>query len=178
MVAKLTEIGMAPTLRPGADCDGRYGHALALIREHGFSVHAAAKESEIDPSNLRRRLNHLNATIPDAEQRHKAAEGRILSRAEEISEASAEKILDALEGDQMTPNEMIKAFSASTNQVAAKRRWSQGISTGDDRTQDALAGALQQLRDGKRIQITDPDPTDSAIDVTPVQASPNTTGEN
>ena len=61
----------------------------------------------------------------------------------------------------------MKTFSAATNQVAAKRRWNQGLGTGDDRTQDALAAALQSLRDGASIQIKPPDPANRAIDITP-----------
>ena len=60
--------------------------------------------------------------------------------------------------------------------MAAKRRWNQGLNAGDARTQDALAGALQSLRDGKRVQITDPDPASEAIDITPSDEAVDTTG--
>jgi hypothetical protein len=72
-----------------------------------------------------------------------------------------------IENDRLKPAELIKAYSAGTNQVAAKRRWNQGLNSGDERTQDALAGALEHLRQGHRVQITAPDPTNEAIDITP-----------
>ena len=112
----------------------------------------------------------MNETIPDAETRHRAAEERILTLAEELSETAGEKLIADVENDRLKPADLVKTFSAATNQVAAKRRWNQGLNIGNDRTQDALAGALERLRQGESIQITSPDPADSAIDVTPSPA--------
>ena len=118
----------------------------------------------------------MNETIPDAESRHRAAEERILTLAEELSETAGEKLIADVENDRLKPADLIKTFSTATNQVAAKRRWNQGLSAGDARTQDALANALQRLRDGASIRIEEPDPTDEAIDITPSDHAGESTG--
>jgi hypothetical protein len=84
----------------------------------------------------------MNEKIPDAEAQHRAAEERILTLAEELSETAGEKLNDDVENDRVKPADLVKTFNAATNQVAGKRRWNQGLSTGDARTQDALANAL------------------------------------
>ncbi len=83
------------------------------------------------------------------------------------STAFGERLIVDIESDRLKPAELIKAYSAGTNQVAARRRWNQGLSTGNARTQDALAAALESLQQGKRVQITEPDPANEAIDITP-----------
>jgi hypothetical protein len=176
VVEGLSATGLAPSLPPNADSDARYAHALSLVRSHARSIHGAAREAGLDPSNFRRRIKRMNETLPDAEQRHRAAEERILTTAEELSEAAGEKLIADVEANRLKPGELVKTFSAATNQVAAKRRWNQGLTSGDMRTQDALANALQRLRDGASIRIEDPDPADSAIDITPSGEAIDTTG--
>ncbi len=176
VVEGLSVTGLAPSRPPNADSDARYAHALSLVRTHARSIHGAAREAGLDPSNFRRRIKRMNETLPDAEQRHRAAEERILTTAEELSEAAGEKLIADVEANRLKPGELVKTFSAATNQVAAKRRWNQGLGTGDDRTQDALAAALQHLRDGHSIQIKPPDPANQAIDITPGDEAGETTG--
>jgi hypothetical protein len=106
----------------------------------------------------------MKDTIPDAEQRHQAAEERILSLAEELSEAASEKLIAEVEADRLKPADLVKTYSAATNQVAAKRRWSQGLTTGSNVTQNALAEALSKMQ----ITVESPDPVIEASDVTPV----------
>ena len=158
----------APSLRPNANSDARYAHAVSLIRVHGYSPYRAAHETGLDPSNLDRNLKRNNEKVPDAESRHRSTEERILCLAENLSETTGEKLIVDIENDRRKPAELIKAYSAGTNQVAAKRRWNQGLSAGDARTQDALASALEKLRDGASIRIEEPDPTDEVIDITAV----------
>ena len=172
----LADAGLAPTLRPNADSDARYAHALSLVRTHNYSVRGAAREAGIDGANFHRKLIRLNEPIPDAETRHRAAEERILTRAEERSEAAGEKLIDDIENNRLKPVDLIKAYSASTAQVAAKRRWSQGQGTVDDGSRDALAGALQALREGANVRIEKPDPANTAIDITPRDGAGETTG--
>jgi len=172
----LSAVGLALTLRPNADSDARYAHAVSLVRVHGYSLYAAAREAGLDPSNFNRRLKRNNEKIPDAETRHKAAEERILSLSENLSETAAEKLLVDIESNRLKPGELVKTFSAATNQVAAKRRWNQGLGSGDDRTQDALADALLKLRAGYSVQIKPPDPANQAIDITPSDEAGETTG--
>ena len=165
----------ADELPANADSDSRYIHGLHLVQIGAKSVRGAAIEVGLDPSNFRRKLIRMKANIPDAEQRHRASEERILTAAEELSEASAAKLIADVEDGCLKPADLIKTFSAATNQVAAKRRWSQGLSTGNDRTQDALANALDQLRKGASIRIEANDCAEAAIDVTPT-SSTNTKG--
>lgn len=121
----LAESGLALAVRPGAETEARYAHALTLIRIHGYSVRGAAAEVGIDQSNLRKRILRQGDPIPDAEGRHAAAEERILTLAEEMSELAAEKLIVAMEEDRLRAPELVKAYSAATNQVAVKRRWNQ-----------------------------------------------------
>jgi hypothetical protein len=172
----LSAVGLAPSLRPNANSEARYAHAVSLIRVHGYSPYRAAHETGLDPSNLDRKLRRNNEKVPDAERRHRAAEERILCLAENLSETAGEKLIVDIENDRLKPAELIKAYSAGTNQVAAKRRWNQGLSAGDARTQDALANALEKLRDGASIRIEEPDPTDEAIDITPSDHAGESTG--
>ena len=177
VIEGLADAGLAPTLRPDADSDARYAHAVSLVRSHGYSLRGAAREAGFDHSNFRKRLRRMNEALPDAEQRHRAAEERILTRAEEMSEVASEKLIVDIENDRLKPGDLVKAYSAATNQVAAKRRWSQGQATVDDGSRDALAGALQALREGANIRIEKPDPANTAIDITPSDEAGETTGE-
>jgi len=163
----LADAGLAPTLRPNADSDARYSHAVSLIRAHAHSPRAAALEAGIDPSNFYKRLKLMNEKIPDAETLHRAAEERILTRAEELSEMAAEKLIADVEADRLKPADLVKTYTAATTQVAAKRRWSQGLGTVDDGSRNALADALGKLRDGYKVSIEKPDPANTAIDITP-----------
>ncbi len=163
----LADAGLAPTLRPNAATDARYSHAVSLIRAHAYSPRAAALEAGIDPSNFYKRLKLMDETIPDAQTLHRAAEERMLTRAEELSEMAAEKLISDVENDRLKPADLIKTYTASTTQVAVKRRWSQGQGTVDDGSRDALAGALQALREGANVRIEKPDPANTAIDITP-----------
>ena len=115
------------------------------------------------------RLDHVHA-------RHDAAEDRILTMAEDLSEAAGQKLLEEVESNCLRPADLVKTLNAATNQVAAKRRWNQGLNTGDARTQDALANALQRLRDGASIRIEKPDAVNEAIDITPSDEAVDTTG--
>ncbi len=109
----------------------------------------------------------MNEALPDAEQRHRAAEERILSLAEDLSETAGEKLMADVENNRLKPADLVKTYTAATTQVAAKRRWSQGQGTVDDRSRDALAGALQALHEGATVRIEKLDPARSAIDITP-----------
>ncbi len=86
-----------------------------------------AREVGLEHSNFRKKLMRMKDTLPDAEQRHQAAEERILW-------------------------------------LAAKRRSSQGLTTGSNVTQNALAEALPKMQ----ITVESPDPVIEASDVTPV----------
>ncbi len=98
-----------------------------------------------------------------------------MTRAEELSEVASEKLIADVEADRLKPADLVNAYSAATTQVAAKRRWSQGADTGDVGSRNALASALQALQDGASVRIEKPDPTDSAIDITPRDEAGNTT---
>ena len=91
---------------------------MGLVRSHGYSVRGAALEAGLDPSNFNKKLIRQNETIPDAETRHRAAVERILTSAEELSEAAGEKLIDDRENDHLKPGDLVKTSSAATNQVA------------------------------------------------------------
>jgi hypothetical protein len=60
------------------------------------------------------KLIRLNETIPDAEARHRAAEERILTRAEKMSEVASEKLIAEIANGQ----DLVKTYNAATNRVA------------------------------------------------------------
>ena len=100
-----------------------------------------------------------------------------MTLAEELSETAGEKLIADVEADRLKPADLVKTFSAATNQVAAKRRWNQGLGSGDfDGSRDAPAGALQALQRGATVRIEKPDPANSAIDITPSDDTGETTG--
>jgi hypothetical protein len=144
------------------------------MRAHGYSLRAAAREVGLDHSNLRKKLLRNREAVPDAEKRHQAAEERILSLAEELSETAAEKLIADVENDRLRPSDLVKTYSAATNQVAAKRRWSQSAPPTGGVTKNALAEFLGQIR----VEITPPDPAQDAIDVTPSSVNEGDTGED
>ncbi len=173
VIDNLAEAGLSPALRPNADSHARYAYALSLIRGHGYSLRAAAREAGLDHSNFRKKLIRMDDAIPDAEQRHQAAEERILSLAEDLSQAAGERLIADVEANRLKPADLVKTFSASTNQVAAKRRWSQSTTPSGGLTKNALAEALSKMR----ITIEPPDPARSAINVT-ARRDEHVTGEN
>ncbi len=93
-----------------------------------------------------------------------------------LCDSWGEKLIADIENNRLKPMDLIKAYTAATTQVAVKRRWSQGLGAGDERSRDALAGALEALQDGASVWIEKPDPTDSAIDITPCDEAGETTG--
>jgi hypothetical protein len=79
-----------------------------------------------------------------------------------------------VENDRLRPSDLVKTYSAATNQVAAKRRWSQSAPPTGGVTKNALAEFLGQIR----VEITPPDPAQDAIDVTPSSVNEGDTGED
>ena len=65
----------------------------------------------------------------------------------------------------MKTTELQKIYTASTNQVAVKQRWSQGSQTG---VADLGMSALAQMLQGKQLIVEDKNPGDDAVDVTPL----------
>jgi hypothetical protein len=97
-----------------------------------------------------------------------------LSLAEELSETAAEKLIADVEHDRLRPSDLVKTYSAATNQVAAKRRWSQSAPPTGGVTKNALAEFLGRIR----VEITAPDPAQGAIDVTPSSEGGGDAGED
>ena len=133
------------------------------------------REAGLDHSNLRKKVLRNRELIPNAEKRHQAAEERILVLAEELSETAAEKLIEDVEADRLRPADLVKTFSAATNQVAAKRRRGKEKAAGGGLTTNALAKALAGFVEKMDVQ---PKPGDEAIDVTPPKTERKTNEEN
>jgi len=135
------------------------GECLRVVQvEH----HRAAREAGLDRRNLFRLLKRRD-DLSSADSRHAAADNRILELSQDISETTGQEILDRVERGEMRDGDLVKAYIASTKQVATKQRWSQG-----SRANDAGAGisALAKILQGKRVTIEDTDPAEEAVDVT------------
>lgn len=157
---------------PTSESEERFGRALARM-DGGWSMSAAARSEGFDPSNFRRRIIRIRGRSPDTEQAFRAADDRILAIAQELSESAGAALIEKVDDGDLKVPELTKLFTGATNTVSQKRRWNQGIDTGNGRTQDALAGALEELRKGSQIQITPSDPADQALDVTPTSTPPS-----
>jgi hypothetical protein len=137
---------------------------------------AAAQSEGFDPSNFRRKLIRIRGRSPDAEQSFRESDNRILAIAQELSESAGAALIEKVDDGNLKSTELTRVYSAASNVVATKRRWSQPQFEGTGPTQDALANALEELRKGARIQITAPDPANQAIDVTPNDKASGATG--
>jgi hypothetical protein len=151
----LASIGVGLILPNGIDTQAKYANAISLVRDHGYSANRAARELGISGTHLVRRLNSIG-TNGDLESQAAAGDRRILEMSQAMSTRAGEMILDRMEdqGDEIKMTELQKISEASTNQVAAKRRWVQGGGAGDaGRGLSALAELIQ----GKRVTLEDVD---------------------
>jgi hypothetical protein len=159
----LASIGVGLILPNGIDTQAKYANAISLVRDHAYSANRAARELGISGTHLVRRLNSIG-TNGDLEAQAAAGDRRILEMSQALSTRAGEMILDRMEdqGDEVKMTELQKIYTASTNQVAAKRRWAQGGGAGDaGRGISALAKLLQ----GKKVTFEDADPAESAVEV-------------
>jgi hypothetical protein len=162
----LAKLGVALILPNGADMAAKYANAIALVRDHGFSVQKAARTLGISATHLTRKLNAIG-TKGDLQAMADAGDRRILEMSQALSTLSGEELLERIEreGHQMKTTELQRIYTASTSQVAVKQRWSQGSQTG---ASDLGMSALAQMLQGKKLTIEDKSPGDEAIEVTPV----------
>ena len=81
-----------------------------------------------------------------------------------MSTLSGETLLEKMEteGTDMKTTELQKIYSASTNQVAVKQRWSQGSQIGPN---DQGMSALAQMLVGHKLTLEPIDPAEQAIEV-------------
>ena len=143
----------------------RIAAGLALIRD-GSSVQAAARQVEIPQPTLWRHNRGLS-TLND-EKGIQANEQALLAASFDIAQLAAEKITDRLldETNPVKDADLGKFYGIASDKIAIRRGYARGTGPADEKTQDALAGALERLRQGDQVQITSPDPTSQAIDVT------------
>ena len=161
----LAKLGVALVLPNGTDLHAKYANAIALVRDHGYSVQRAARTLGISATHLTRKLNAIG-TKGDLQAMADAGDRRILAMSQALSTLSGEELLDRIEneGSQMKTTELQKIFTAATSQAAVKQRWSQGSHVGGS---DLGMSALAQMLQGKKLTIEDKSPGDDAVDVTP-----------
>jgi molybdenum-dependent DNA-binding transcriptional regulator ModE len=163
VAAGLSQAGVALLLPHGADLEAKYANAIMLVRDHGYSISRAARELGISATHLNRKISRIGAN-GDFQKQAEASDRRILEMSQSMSIMAGEKLLERMEqrGDQMTTTELAKIYTGSTNQVAAKQRWSQGGSGA------STAGAITVLAKflvGREITVSERDPADEAVDV-------------
>ena len=141
----------------------RIAAGLAMIRVDGSSVHAAAKAVQIPYSTLYDHNRGL--TDPDYEKGFKANERGLVDGLMSIATLASEKIFERVEADTMRDGDLIKAQGVAIDKIAMKRRWAQTQTQGSDRTHDALAAALEAMRQGAKVSIEQPDPVADAIEI-------------
>lgn len=78
------------------------------------------------------------------------AESMIEDISAEITLRASEKILEGIEADKFRPAELVKASQVARDTLAIRRRW-QGQTPTDARATDALADALEAMRDKLRV---------------------------
>lgn len=165
VVEALARLGVGLVLPNGADIQAKYANAIALVRDHDFSITRAAREVGISATHLTRKLNAIGAD-GDLQRQAAAGDQRILEMSQALSTLSGERLLDRMEqeGDRMKVSELAKVYTSSTNQVAAKQRWSQGTWSAPKETGVSALVALLEAAD---IEITRCDPLEDAVDITP-----------
>ncbi len=130
----------------------------------GASIYSASKATGIPYTTLQRHAAGITTT--DHEKGFRAGEQALVAAHLAIASVAAEKVFEKVDANTLSEAGLLKAMGISTDKVAVYRSWGRGMGAADDKTQDALAGALQGLRDGKRVQITEPDKAAEAIEVT------------
>jgi hypothetical protein len=162
----LAKLGVALILPNGADMNAKYANAIALVRDHVYSVRKAAHALGISATNLTRKLNAIGAKA-DLQSTADAGDRGILEMSQALSTMSGEELLERIEreGHRMKTTELQKIFTASTSQVAVEQRWSQGSHFGGS---DFGMSALAQMLQGKKLTIEDKSPGDDAVDVSPL----------
>ena len=140
----------------------RIAAGIAMIRD-GKSCNKAAKEVGIPYSTLFRHKQGL--TDPNYEKAFQKGEKALIEGHLAIATLGAEKVFERVEADTMSDGDLIKAVGVSTDKLALKRGWARGLSSADEKTQDALAGALEHLRQGHTVTIEKPDPVNEAIEI-------------
>ncbi len=150
--------------------NAKYANAIALVRDHGYSVQKAARTLGISATHLTRKLNAIG-TKSDLQAMADAGDRRILEMSQAMSMLSGEELLERIENDghQMKTTELQKIYTASTSQVAVKQRWSQGSPIGPN---DHGMSALAKMLVGHKLTLEPVDPAEQAIEV---NAEPSTT---
>ena len=144
----------------------RIAAGLALIREEGSSIKGAAERVGIPEKTLWR--HNAGLVSLTSEKGIQANEQALLAASFDIAQLAADKITDRLldETNPVKDADLGKFYGIASDKIAIRRGYARGTGPADEKTQDALAGALERLRMGDRVQLTSPDPTSQAIDVT------------
>jgi molybdenum-dependent DNA-binding transcriptional regulator ModE len=144
----------------------RIAAGLSLIRDDGKSIHGAAKAVDVPCTTLWRYAKGLTAL--ESERGIDANSTALLNASFDIAQVAASRITDRLfdEDNPVEDKDLVKFYGVATDKIAIKLGWTRGYGSTDEKTQNALAGALQALREGSSVSITKPDKPSEAIDVT------------
>jgi transposase-like protein len=156
VAAGLAQAGVALLLPHGSDLEAKYANAIMLVRDHGYSVSRAARELGISATHLNRKISRIGAN-GDFQKQAEASDRRILEMSQSMSLMSGERLLERIEqqGDQMSTTELTKVYTSSTNQVAAKQRWTQG---GSGTSAGGAITVLAKFLVGREITVSERDP--------------------
>ncbi len=150
----------------------RVAAAVSMV-QNGETYRAAAKATCVPIATIWDHVHGIS-TGSERDKGVKRAEQQIESLALANSIAAGEAILDDLQSGSMRPSEKIKAFQVAGHVAGRMLGWDKAADSGNERSRDALAGALQeiqeQLQQGAqitaKISIEQPDKAAEAIEVT------------
>lgn len=138
------------------------------IMNAGGSGTVAAKAVGVTPAQLYVARRHRGGRPSEY---IKDSENQIRDLALEATLTASEILLDKMANDELRPSEVVKTYQVFRDTVSKQLHWDRGGSAGADRTKDALAGVLDDLRAGKVVQIKDPDPVEKAIVIEATESS-------
>jgi len=135
---------------------------VSMIRD-GESIHGAAQRCGIPYATLYR--HNAGLSHPDYEKAFQASERALIDSQLAIAGRASEQVFKRVDDGDMSDQNLINAMKSSATLVSIKRRWGQTQTQGSDRTQDALAAALESMRQGAKVSIEQPDPVADAIEI-------------
>lgn len=152
-------VAQLPALDAPSPKAQRLAAGLALVRQ-GMDYRSAAERVGVPKTTLWNHCHGLDSGVGRNEAMV-AIEAQIEDLSAQIVVRAAEKILTRLDDDSMRPSEEIKAMQVARDTLAIRRDWNKA-SVGDARAVNALADALESMRD--KVQADSK--LSQAIDVT------------
>lgn len=122
----------------------RLAAGVALLRQ-GKTYREASELCGVPRSSLWEFAHGLHSEVGRNEALD-TIERQIENLSAEIVVRASQKLLERLDDDSMRPSEEVKALQVARDTLSIRRKWN-GASIGDARAVNALADALEAMRD-------------------------------